>query len=161
MRFLLSVVLLFLVQTAQAYPVVPDDELTPGDYCSESDSDFLYLRYEEQVPFCKRRVNRQLKQRVYEAYDIPSRCRSQYTVDHFIPLSMGGSNSIKNLWPEHYRVKELRMDLETDVHFKLEVGILTRDEAVALVIQDKVMARAVTQFPQGGTDCDQPDEVTP
>ncbi len=157
MRVFVLWILFFSSSVAQAYPVVPVSDLTPGEYCTETDSNFLYLRYEEQVPFCKRRVKKQLKDRVYEAYNIPARCRSQYTVDHLIPLSMGGNNSIKNLWPEHHRVKELRMDLESEVHFQLEMGVITRDEAVAQVLEDKFLVRPPAEYLEGSNDCDRPE----
>jgi hypothetical protein len=37
---------------------------------------------------------------VYRAYGIVQRTGGEYEVDHLVPLSVGGSNDIANLWPE-------------------------------------------------------------
>src|SRR5262249_28241155 len=38
----------------------------------------------------------------YAAYGITSHQPREYEVDHLISLELGGSNSIKNLWPQSY-----------------------------------------------------------
>jgi hypothetical protein len=40
------------------------------------------------------------KDQVYAEYGIASHAPSEYEVDHLIPLELGGSNDIANLWPE-------------------------------------------------------------
>jgi hypothetical protein len=40
------------------------------------------------------------KNKVYSEYGIASHATGQYEVDHFVPLELGGSNDIINLWPE-------------------------------------------------------------
>jgi len=47
-----------------------------------------------------RRVSVSLKRSVYEEYGIASHVPGSYEVDHLVPLELGGSNSIANLWPE-------------------------------------------------------------
>jgi hypothetical protein len=41
-----------------------------------------------------------LKKEAYAGYGITSYQRGDYKVDHLIPLALGGSNSILNLWPQ-------------------------------------------------------------
>ena len=40
------------------------------------------------------------KDAVYAEYGITQHAPGQYEVDHLIPLELGGSNDIQNLWPE-------------------------------------------------------------
>ena len=41
-----------------------------------------------------------MKNQVYASYGITAHAPGQYEVDHFIPLELGGSNDITNLFPE-------------------------------------------------------------
>jgi hypothetical protein len=42
------------------------------------------------------------KNAVFAAYGIRSHVPYSYEIDHLISLELGGSNSIRNLWPEPY-----------------------------------------------------------
>lgn len=116
--------LLLLSFSASAYdaPMHPNPEVTTGDYCDEQDSHFEGYRYREKVATCYREVSKERKAKIYEMYGVPKRCRKQYTVDHFVPLSMGGSNAVENLWPEHKDIKATRQNMEQELYNQLENG---------------------------------------
>lgn len=48
----------------------------------------------------RRAVTEAMKNQVYKEYGITTHSTGMYEVDHFIPLELGGSNDIANLWPE-------------------------------------------------------------
>lgn len=121
-----------------SYPLTPDPEMTSGELCSEEDPDFSSYRYEEGIPYCERDVSGWRKEQIYELYNIPEKCRDHYTIDHFIPLAVGGDNSDVNLWPEHVLVKATRPDLELDLYYALANGELTQKEAIEIVIKEKM-----------------------
>jgi hypothetical protein len=49
-----------------------------------------------------RDVSAATKRRVFAEYGISNPAPGAYEVDHLIPLELGGSNDITNLWPEPY-----------------------------------------------------------
>ncbi len=122
---------------AYSYPLVPDEKITTGALCDPSDNDFDDYRYPEKIAHCKRDVSSSLKRKVYELYNISKECRKRYTVDHFIPLSIGGDNSLENLWPEHVLVKETRPDFEQSIFESVATGEISQQEAIELVIEEK------------------------
>ncbi|MGE4133062.1 MAG: hypothetical protein AB7F86_15580 [Bdellovibrionales bacterium] len=130
-------VLLSFSAGAHEVPRKPDPALTPADYCQPEGSDFEEYRYQEQVAVCIRNVSRELKAKIYEQYGIPEECRSRYTVDHFIPLFMGGSNRAQNLWPEHKAIKATRQNLEQETYLELNRGEITYEEAVKRIVRAK------------------------
>ena len=59
-------------------------------------------------------------------------------VDHFIPLSIGGTNRRENLWPEHKDIKNLRKNLELDLFEDVRDGKLTQSEAIRRIREAKL-----------------------
>ena len=118
------------VQAFHSEILLPD--LTPGSLCTESDSHFLELRYQEQIPVCKRSVSRGLKLRVAQAYGIAEEDFSNFEFDHYIPLSLGGSNNEDNLWPEPRDDGNAggKDKLEYRLYRDLAAGEITQSEAI-------------------------------
>jgi hypothetical protein len=75
---------------------LPDSACTPGSVMSVSASQVCQSGYAGTV----RNVPQSEKDRVYAEYGITSHAPGQYEVDHLVPLELGGSNDISNLWPE-------------------------------------------------------------
>jgi hypothetical protein len=119
-------------------PRIPDQTVTPGDLCTRQDPDFDGYRYKEHIAYCERNVTPAQKRQIYDQYNIPKSKRHNYTIDHFIPLSIGGSNSRENLWPEHVKIKELRIDLEINTYYELERGNISQKEAIRIITEAKL-----------------------
>lgn len=72
------------------------------------------------------------KRRVFLRYGIRRHERGQYEVDHLIPLELGGSNSVKNLFPEAARPKpgfHQKDRLENRLHKEVCDGTMTLHDA--------------------------------
>lgn len=158
MKSLVLVGLSFLfIQLSHAeFPVVPDESVTSGDLCSRQDKDFAGFRYSQKIPYCERSVSRGLKARIYQQYGIPKTCRRRFTVDHFYPLSIGGNNSPRNLWPEHHRIKALRQDLEQDVFDAVRENRMSQEEALDRIYEAKMNPpiEELRRLQIQGSDCD-------
>jgi hypothetical protein len=84
------------VLAQQPTPILPDPKLTPGDTFEVTVQDVCVPGYAKKV----RAVPAWLKKQAYAEYGITQYKTGDYEVDHLIPLSLGGSNSIRNLWPQ-------------------------------------------------------------
>lgn len=134
--WLIAIVLSFQ-SIAFSYPLTPDHNKTPGQVCDSNDKDFVEYRYGEKIPYCYRNVSSWTKAQIFRAYRIPEACWNRYTIDHLIPLSIGGNNEVTNLWPEHKYVKALRPNLELELYRELAQGLITQKEAIAVILEKK------------------------
>lgn len=75
----------------------PNTNLTPGDVMTY-DSVFLCNPGTPE----KLSINSSdaMKRQVFAEYHLSYPPTTQYQIDRFIPISLGGSNNIKNLWPQ-------------------------------------------------------------
>src|SRR5260370_6361994 len=71
---------------------------------ARTDISLAYCRHARQINLRTigrlRGVPAWLKRQAYAEYGITQYETGDYEVDHLIPLSLGGSNSIRNLWPQ-------------------------------------------------------------
>jgi hypothetical protein len=142
-KFVLLLTLLLaspLSAQQQPQPILPDLKLTPGDAFDVTVQDICTPGYAKKV----RNVPQAEKEQVYREYGITAHPPHAFEVDHLIPLELGGSNSIKNLWPESYltspwnaRVKDR---LEARLHARVCAGTLDLKTAQQAIATDWVEA---------------------
>ena len=100
---------------ATTAPILPDRQLTPGDTLDVTLADIQERGYSARV----RNVPIAVKRQVYASYGIAHWVTGEYEVDHLIPLSLGGSNSTKNLWPESYLTEPWNAHTKDQLEYKL------------------------------------------
>lgn len=121
------------------FPRSPEPRMTTGKLCEYPVS----YRYPEHIAYCDRFVTTELKDYIIDKYDhdfgyrINYMKREDFKIDHLIPLCVGGSNDISNLWPQHKSVYKLTDPLEQLACDKMKVGKLTQKDAVQLIIYAK------------------------
>lgn len=103
-----------------------------GDLCDTADRDFDGFRYQEKIPHCKRNVTVETKRAVAHDFGIFDGYE-KYEIDHYIPLSIGGSNEPANLWPLPVPVARAKSDLEGKIHQQVIAGELSQDQAIERV----------------------------
>lgn len=96
--FRLGIVIVNLCASAWAQEPqkhLPDPNLTPGDAFAVSKDAVCAADYSNPA----NKIPVELKSRVFQRYAVRGNAVG-YNVDHLIPTDLGGSNSIKNLWPQ-------------------------------------------------------------
>jgi hypothetical protein len=117
------------------YPLSPEESMTPGTTCKNPSE----YRYPERIPYCNRSVSSSLKNKIIKTYDstfdytIGSMPRNDFKIDHYIPLCMGGSNDIANLWPQHKSVYIYTDDLEQKLCLYMERGRMKQADAISYI----------------------------
>lgn len=137
--FLIATTLAFNVFSAE-YPKGPNLQITPGALCDRPDT----YRYPEHIAYCERDVTPQTKAEVFATYrnrlgytlDLTN--RSNYKIDHFIPLCAGGSNEEENLWPQHVSIFQITDPIEALGCEKLSQAKITQKNLVTLIKQAKL-----------------------
>jgi hypothetical protein len=100
-----------------------DPTSTPAQVCALG-----YAREHRNVPY-------RMRDLVYDRYGLPRGSRRGYVIDHLVPLELGGTNAIANLWPQP-RAAAHRKDLDEDrLHGEVCAGELSLSAARAEIIR--------------------------
>ena len=75
------------------------------------------------------------KNRVYLNYGIRRHAPDSYEVDHLISLELGGSNSVKNLWPEKQPGARGKGKLENRLHAQVCDGTISLRTAQKRIVR--------------------------
>jgi len=119
---------------AGADTLYPNPALTPGAIFDGASSDQICVPgYATSV----RGVTSAERAQVYAEYGI-SDVRGADEVDHFIPLELGGSNDIANLWPEPYTVPGAHEKdrVENFLHDQVCSSALALADAQQMIVSD-------------------------
>ena len=122
----------------EPFPRTPDAALTPGSLCRDPEKQ----RYPERIDVCRRSVSSAMKDNIVRIYDdrgyqVGRMGRQRFKIDHYIPLCMGGSNELDNLWPQHGTVFELTDPLEEATCGKMAAGRLKQAKAIEYIRRGK------------------------
>jgi hypothetical protein len=121
------------------FPLVPDPAKTPGDTLEVTAADICVPGYSKKV----RNVPVAVKRQVYASYGIRTHKPGEYEVDHLISLELGGSNSIRNLWPQSFRTSpwnaHVKDALENELHRRVCAGTIELAKAQRIIAQNWVM----------------------
>lgn len=123
-----------------AAPIKPNPKLTPGVADSSATIEKICTPgYTTTV----RNVPESVKKQVFAEYGIDP-TSDKFEVDHLISLELGGSNDIKNLWPQSYTTQPLnahRKDvLENKLHDMICFKQITIKEAQKAISTDWIKA---------------------
>ena len=122
----------------EKYPNGPDAEMTPGKLCVNGKT-----RYAQQIIYCERSVSSGEKNAIIADYDqelgykIRTMNRMDFKIDHFIPLSIGGSNDVENLWPQHKSVYAYSDKLELLLFQAMEADKIKQMDAIRVIKECK------------------------
>ena len=75
---------------------MPDPSLTPGHTMAVTKDDLC----REGQPGLRDKVSMKVKAQVFDLYGIRPDTPGSFNVDHLVPVSLGGSNNLENLWPQ-------------------------------------------------------------
>src|SRR5664279_1644713 len=84
---------------AATEPILPDRGMTPGGAFPVTTADICVDGYTKLV----RNVTVSERRHAYAEYG-ERNVRGMHELDHLVPLELGGSNELRNLWPQPYHV---------------------------------------------------------
>lgn len=117
--------------------VTPDPRLTPGALCTAASVGYDGPRYPAAIPHCKRRVTLTIRRTVLARYGVPWAKRSSVEIDHLIPLCLGGSNDLSNLWAQRIADARKKDSTEKRLCGLLRAGKISQAAAVQRIVEGK------------------------
>ncbi len=120
-------------------PIIPDSRLTPGAVLPVTVQDIAVPGYTKKVR------------------NVPQAIKEEYEIDHLISLELGGSNSIKNLWPQSYKTQpwdaRVKDQLENKLHDMIVSGQINMGQAQHEIATDWIGAykKYVSPVPPSGS----------
>jgi hypothetical protein len=131
-------VVVFCLGPAGPDPIRPDPTLTPGATLNVGLAQLCTPGYTQTV----RNVPASLTAAVYAEYGI-KHVPGTHEVDHLISLELGGSNDVKNLWPQTYALPygaHQKDNLENYLHRQVCAGKMSLADAQHDIAADWIAA---------------------
>ena len=129
------------VGSSTAAAGLPNPDLTPGELCTQQDPDYIRTQHvgdpngPDIFAVCRRHVTKAMKKRVEQEYGITPDQAKGYVIDHRIPLCAGGSNDIKNLWPQPVAQSHEKDRLEDVICSDLRSGVMGLPESIDMILK--------------------------
>lgn len=115
---------------------LPDPECTPGAVFASATREIICVAgYTKSV----RNVSVDTKTYLYQTYGVAHHYTGEYEVDHLIPLELGGSNELANLWPEPANPTpgfHQKDEWENELHDRVCNGTMALEEAQRIMATD-------------------------
>ncbi len=108
-----------MAQRGSSPPLLPDVSKTPGDTLDVTRDDICVAGYTKTV----RSVPKAVKDAVYASYGIGRHAPGEYEMDHLISLELGGSNSVRNLWPQSYKTSPWNAHVKDKLENRLHADV--------------------------------------
>lgn len=105
--------LLLLTSPALAQENRPDPSLTPGDVITTDKKLVCMTGFSKMI----RRTTYDMKKRTYRAYEI--RNTKANKIDHLVPLSLGGADTMENIWPSDFNADHHTADDKDRLELKI------------------------------------------
>lgn len=115
-------------------PALPNRNLTPGSYHTVRLADICSAKQYEQSQV----TSEDLKRKVLREYGMTDRAASDHEIDYLVIPELGGTDDVRNLWPEPYDTTEwnahVKDELEEYLHQlvceqKLDIAVAQHDIA--------------------------------
>ncbi len=134
--------------------IKPDSRLTPGDAVTTDVHLICRAGYAEQA----RGITDAEKRQVFRLYGIGQQNVRRYEIDHLISVELGGSNALRNLWPQplgNLSYNTYRKDeLEHKLHELVCAGELPIRQAQGEIASDWIAAYKKYIGPTGASKPD-------
>ena len=130
-----------VVQDSQLYP---NPKLTPGVVATTNYKELTTVSKCGTYSKCHRKTSEAVKKQVCAEY--PNNCKGVHEIDHLIPLALGGSDALVNLWaePEHVLTNGEDLDyhakdrLESYLVIQMKLGKISPQNAQECLLKDWV-----------------------
>lgn len=97
----------------------PDPMLTPGDIVTTDKTLVCMKGFSKMI----RRTTSEMKRKTYRAYEL--RNTKANKIDHLVPLSLGGADTMKNLWPSDFNAAHHDADDKDRLELKIRKLVCT------------------------------------
>lgn len=115
----------------------PDPDITPGETRDLSLKTVCETAWGKDV----RHVSEKMRREVFARYHIPYAKHLDYELDHLIPRSLAGADSVANLWPQPlWQAKHQKDPLEVELGKRVCRGEMTLEFAQDAIVHDWLAA---------------------
>jgi hypothetical protein len=131
----IAMLAMLIARPAFSQAIAPDPTITPG-----------VVRTTDAFDVCEhgtrqlRHMTRDRSDAIMAVYGLPGGPHPAYEIDHLIPLSIGGSDDDRNLWPEPRRMVESVWNAERKDELEMRLRNLVCAGQIEITLAQRTIA---------------------